>query len=88
MRLALSLVMARSRSNAFWNAPRDDLPIRALLEARGIDRRAQDFLDRRGGKVDARVKLWTRHGADFTDRLPRIAEAVRVRPETKEGKSR
>src|SRR6516162_10757364 len=36
----------------------------------GIDQRAQDFLDRPGGKVGARVKLWTRHGADFTDRLP------------------
>jgi bifunctional non-homologous end joining protein LigD len=23
------------------------------------------------------VKLWTRHGTDFTDRFPRIAEAVR-----------
>ena len=23
-----------------------------------------------------RVRLWTRHGSDFTDRLPRVAEAV------------
>jgi bifunctional non-homologous end joining protein LigD len=26
------------------------------------------------------VKLWSRHGTDFTDRLPRIAEAVRGLP--------
>jgi bifunctional non-homologous end joining protein LigD len=26
------------------------------------------------------VTLWTRHGTDFTDRLPRIAEAVRSLP--------
>jgi bifunctional non-homologous end joining protein LigD len=28
----------------------------------------------------ARVKLWTRHGTDFTDRFPGIAEAVRGLP--------
>ena len=28
-------------------------------------------------KEGERVHLWTRYGADFTDRLPRIAEAVR-----------
>ena len=28
-------------------------------------------------KDAGRVALWTRHGTDFTDRLPRIAEAVR-----------
>jgi bifunctional non-homologous end joining protein LigD len=27
-----------------------------------------------------RVTLWTRHGSDFTDRLPRIAEAARKLP--------
>jgi ATP-dependent DNA ligase len=27
-------------------------------------------------KQGERVTLWTRYGADFTDRLPRIAEAV------------
>ncbi len=27
-----------------------------------------------------RVTLWTRYGTDFTDRLPRIAEAVRSLP--------
>jgi bifunctional non-homologous end joining protein LigD len=26
------------------------------------------------------VKLWTRHGTDFTDRLRRIAEAIRALP--------
>jgi bifunctional non-homologous end joining protein LigD len=31
-------------------------------------------------KEGARVKLWTRHGTDFTDRFPRIAEAVRGLP--------
>jgi hypothetical protein len=31
-------------------------------------------------KVAGRVALWTRHGTDFTDRLPRIAEAVRSLP--------
>ena len=28
-------------------------------------------------KQDERVTLWSRHGAKFTDKLPRIAEAVR-----------
>ncbi len=32
--------------------------------------------------VADRVTLWTRHGTDFTDRLPRIAEAVRSLPVT------
>jgi bifunctional non-homologous end joining protein LigD len=31
-------------------------------------------------KEGARVKQWTRHGTDFTDRFPRIAEAVRGLP--------
>jgi len=31
-------------------------------------------------KEAGRVILWTRHGTDFTDRLPRIAEAVRSLP--------
>jgi bifunctional non-homologous end joining protein LigD len=31
-------------------------------------------------KDGARVKLWSRRGADFTDRFPRIAEAVRGLP--------
>ena len=31
-------------------------------------------------KEAGRVTLWTRHGTDFTDRLPRIAEAVRSLP--------
>ena len=31
-------------------------------------------------KEAGRVALWTRHGTDFTDRLPRIAEAVRSLP--------
>ncbi len=31
-------------------------------------------------KDAGRVTLWTRHGTDFTDRLPRIAEAVRSLP--------
>src|SRR5271166_4081321 len=31
-------------------------------------------------KDPGRVVLWTRHGTDFTDRLPRIAEAVRSLP--------
>ena len=29
-------------------------------------------------KQGERVSLWSRYGADFTDRLPRIAEAVRA----------
>jgi bifunctional non-homologous end joining protein LigD len=31
-------------------------------------------------KEAGRVTLWTRHGTDFTARLPRIAEAVRTLP--------
>ena len=31
-------------------------------------------------KEGLRVKLWTRHGTDFTDRFPRIAAAVRGLP--------
>jgi ATP-dependent DNA ligase len=31
-------------------------------------------------KEAGRVALWTRHGTDFTDRLPRVAEAVRSLP--------
>jgi bifunctional non-homologous end joining protein LigD len=31
-------------------------------------------------KTADRVVLWTRHGTDFTDRLPAIAEAVRALP--------
>jgi bifunctional non-homologous end joining protein LigD len=31
-------------------------------------------------KVAGAVTLWTRHGTTFTDRLPRIAEAVRSLP--------
>ena len=31
-------------------------------------------------KEGERVSLWSRYGADFTDRLPRIAEAVRKLP--------
>jgi bifunctional non-homologous end joining protein LigD len=31
-------------------------------------------------KQGGRVKLWSRHGTDFTNRLPRIAEAVRDLP--------
>ena len=31
-------------------------------------------------KDAGRVTLWTRHGTDFTDRLSRIAEAVRSLP--------
>ena len=31
-------------------------------------------------KQGERVKLWSRYGTDFTDRLPRIAEAVRGLP--------
>jgi bifunctional non-homologous end joining protein LigD len=30
-----------------------------------------------GFKDGARVRLWSRRGADFTDRFPQIAEAVR-----------
>ena len=33
-----------------------------------------------GFRDGARVKLWSRRGADFTDRFPRIAEAVRRLP--------
>ncbi len=33
-----------------------------------------------GRKQGERVTLWTRHGTKFTDRLPRIAEAVRSLP--------
>ena len=33
-----------------------------------------------GFKDGARVRLWSRHGADFTDRFLRIAEAVRGLP--------
>jgi hypothetical protein len=32
------------------------------------------------GKDAGRVTLWTRHGTDFTDRLPGIAKAVRSLP--------
>ena len=31
-------------------------------------------------KEGPRMKLWTRHGTDFTDRFPRIAAAVRALP--------
>jgi bifunctional non-homologous end joining protein LigD len=31
-------------------------------------------------KDAGQVRLWSRHGADFTDKLPRIAEAVRALP--------
>jgi bifunctional non-homologous end joining protein LigD len=31
-------------------------------------------------KEGLRVKLWTRHGTDYTGRLPKIAEAVRALP--------
>jgi bifunctional non-homologous end joining protein LigD len=31
-------------------------------------------------KQGERVKLWSRHGTDFTDRLPRIADALRALP--------
>jgi bifunctional non-homologous end joining protein LigD len=31
-------------------------------------------------KQGERVTLWTRYGADFTNRLPRIAEAIRGLP--------
>jgi bifunctional non-homologous end joining protein LigD len=33
-----------------------------------------------GRKQGERVALWTRYGTDFTDRLHRIAEAVRCLP--------
>jgi bifunctional non-homologous end joining protein LigD len=44
------------------------------LDPRGEARRLQ------AGKDAARVTLWSRYGADFTDKLPRIAEAVRSLP--------
>ena len=56
--------------------PRRPAARRIRLAARGQARRLPDHCRKEG----PRAIIWTRHGTNFTDRLPKIAEAVRRLP--------
>jgi hypothetical protein len=54
-------------------SPRRKASRRLGLAARGQARRIPDRRSQEG----SRAILWSRHGTNFTDRLPKVAEAVR-----------